>query len=157
MSKGKQSTKKSYQNNKQKALKSTKVKEKDNNRRSSRGKNNLVDNYIHLEDDPTSTAVPKGVGKREAAYLNRGFFGNVKKIEENNIRDSKKRSEAKKRKEYTTNMEKDTDKIVIIFENRINKTKEWSVQKCITEFLTLLLISLDKLKALSVGLEPTTS
>ena len=34
MSKGKQSTKKSYQNNKQKALKSTKVKEKTNNRRS---------------------------------------------------------------------------------------------------------------------------
>ena len=53
MSKGKQSTKKSSQSKKQKALKSTKVKEKDNNRRSSRGKNNLVDNYIYLDDDST--------------------------------------------------------------------------------------------------------
>ena len=78
MTKGKRSTKKSYQNKKQMALKSAKIKEKENNRRSSRGKNNLVDNYIHLEHDSTSTAVPKGVGKREAAYLNRGFFGNVK-------------------------------------------------------------------------------
>lgn len=55
MTRGKRSTKKSYQNKKQMALKSTKIKEKDSNRRSSRGKNNLVDNYIHLEDDSTCT------------------------------------------------------------------------------------------------------
>ncbi len=133
MTRGKRSTKKSYQNKKQKVQESTKVQEKDSNRRSSRGKNYLVDNYIHLEDDSTSKAVPKGVGKREAAYLNRGFFGNVKKIEENNIRDSKKRSVAKKKEDYTRNMEKDLDKIVTIFENRINNTKKWSVQKCCKE------------------------
>ena len=55
MTRGKRSTKKSDQNKKQKVQESTKVQEKDSNRRSSRGKNNLVDNYIHLEDDSTCT------------------------------------------------------------------------------------------------------
>ena len=55
MTKGKQSTKKSYQNKKQKVQKSTKVQEKNDNRRSLRGKSNLVETYIYLEDDSTST------------------------------------------------------------------------------------------------------
>ncbi len=55
MTRGKQNTKKSDQNKKQKGYKSNKVQEKNDNRRSSRGKNNLVDNYIHLEDDSTCT------------------------------------------------------------------------------------------------------
>ena len=62
MTREKQNTKKSYPKKKQKVQKITKVQEKTNNRRSSRGKSNVVDEIIYLEDDSTSTAVPAGRG-----------------------------------------------------------------------------------------------
>ena len=55
MTREKQNTKKSYPKKKQKVQKITKVQEKTNNRRSSRGKSNVVDEIIYLEDDSTST------------------------------------------------------------------------------------------------------
>ena len=55
MTREKQNTKKSYPKKKQKVQKITKVQEKTNNRRSSRGKSNVVDGHINLKDDSTST------------------------------------------------------------------------------------------------------
>ena len=62
MTKGKQKPNNLYPKKKRKVQKITKVQEKTNNRRSSRGKSNVVDEIIYLEDDSTSTAVPAGRG-----------------------------------------------------------------------------------------------
>ena len=133
MTKGKQKPNNLYPKKKRKVQKITKVQEKTNNRRSSRGKSNVVDGHINLKDDSTSTAVPAGRGKREAAMLNLGPWGGVAQLEKRNIVNSKKRSKAKKNEYYRLNMQKDPDKIVAIFENRIHITKEWSVKKCTEE------------------------
>ena len=55
MTKGKQKPNNLYPKKKQKVQKITKVQEKTNNRRSSRGKSNVVDGHINLKDDSTST------------------------------------------------------------------------------------------------------
>ena len=101
MTKGKQRTNNLYPKKKQNVLKKHKLEEKDKYRRSSWGKSNVVDGHINLEDDSTSTATSAapgaGTGKREAAMLNLGSWGSVKKKEQHNISDSKKRSKAKKK------------------------------------------------------------